>query len=188
MEVQLLIMFLFGVVTAAVAASKGRNAVGWFFIGFFFTLVGLVIALVVSNKKEEQEHRRRALHERRRLREQLRQERIKNNAFRQHAASRLDSHDHVLGVDTRSDPALPDARPPAQIAGAAEAPQAPPPPPTALWYYEHNGGSIGPLVTSDVKGLLQKGVLSEATLLWNEHLGEWTPLRDIPQFQVVPRP
>ena len=45
--------------------------------------------------------------DRRRLREQLRQERMKNEAYRRHAASRLDLHDRALGMDTRQSSALP---------------------------------------------------------------------------------
>jgi hypothetical protein len=108
--VQLLIMAIFGGISAAIASSKGRNTVGWFFIGFFFGCIGLIIILCLSNLLEDQARWDAQAVEQRRLREQLRQEQLKNETFRQHTAARLDVHDRTLGIDTReSAPALPAA-------------------------------------------------------------------------------
>ena len=45
---------VFGIVTMNLAAGKGRNMsgekVGWFLLGFFFPLIGLIIALVIGPK------------------------------------------------------------------------------------------------------------------------------------------
>jgi len=38
---------VFGYLTSRVASSKGRDATGWFFIGAFTGLLGLVAALVM---------------------------------------------------------------------------------------------------------------------------------------------
>ena len=83
------------------AHSKGRSPVGWFFVGFFVTCIGLIIVLCLSNLREEQARWAQADEERRRLREQLRQERLKNEVFQGHVRARLDVHDQALGVDTR---------------------------------------------------------------------------------------
>ncbi len=101
LAIQLVIMTILGGISAAIASSKGRTPVGWFFGGFFLGLIGLIIVACLSNLNEEQSHRDHQSRENRRLREQLRQERMKGEAFRQHALSRLDSHDQQLGVDTR---------------------------------------------------------------------------------------
>ena len=100
--VQLLIMAIFGGISAAIASSKGRNTVGWFFIGFFFGCIGLIIILCLSNLLEDQARWDAQAVEQRRLREQLRQEQLKNETFRQHTAARLDVHDRTLGIDTRA--------------------------------------------------------------------------------------
>lgn len=100
--IQLIIMVVFGAITAAIASSKGRSPAGWFFVGFFFTLFGLIVACIASNVKERKARDEAMERENRRLREQLMQEQIKNEAFRQHAAARLDAHDDHIGVDTRS--------------------------------------------------------------------------------------
>ncbi|HWQ22215.1 MAG TPA: hypothetical protein VN478_05770 [Clostridia bacterium] len=51
-------MIVFGVTTARVARDKGRNPVGWFFIGFFLLLSGLALALVMVPAGHCQEHAR----------------------------------------------------------------------------------------------------------------------------------
>lgn len=100
--IRLIVMFVFGAIAAAIANSKGRSAVGWFFAGFFLTLIGVIIAAVMPNLKEQRLKEEAMERENRRLREQLMQEQIKSEAFRQHAAARLDAHDVHLGVDTRA--------------------------------------------------------------------------------------
>ncbi|MCC5849087.1 MAG: hypothetical protein JJU29_13455 [Verrucomicrobia bacterium] len=102
MEVQLFIMFVFGTICALIASAKGRSGVGWFFIGFFFPLIGLILILIMSDLKAEQQKQQHMLNEQRRLREQLRQERLRNQAFQQYTAERLDVHDQALSLDTRS--------------------------------------------------------------------------------------
>ncbi|MHB8107816.1 MAG: hypothetical protein ACYDH4_10385 [Candidatus Cryosericum sp.] len=38
---------VFGYLTSRIASSKGRNAAGWFFIGAFTGLFGLVVSLIM---------------------------------------------------------------------------------------------------------------------------------------------
>lgn len=105
----LLIGAFFGGICAGVASSKGRSTVGWFFGGFFmgyviFPFFGILMIIIVSclpNLKEKRNREDAQERENRRLREQLVQEQLKNEAFRQHAATRLDQHDVHIGVDTR---------------------------------------------------------------------------------------
>ncbi len=98
----ILILCIPGLLCALLAYQKGRNPIGWFFIGFFTHIIGLIIILVVSNKREEAEKFKQLENENRRLHEQLRQERLKNEQFRKHTQARLDYHDETLGIDTRS--------------------------------------------------------------------------------------
>ena len=76
------------------------------FIGFFLGLIGLILVLVVSNLNEQRDKDLQVETEQRRLREQLRQERLKNEQFRQHAQIRLDTHDVALGMDTKNTPSV----------------------------------------------------------------------------------
>ena len=93
---------LTGIICAIIANQKGRNVIGWFFIGFFFSLIGVVIALVVSNLKEIKAKEEHMEIEQRRLYEQLHQERIKTEKLRQYTQKRLDIHDRELQIDTRN--------------------------------------------------------------------------------------
>ena len=42
-----IILSLFAGVTAAIAAGKNRNPLGWFAIGFLFPLLGIILASVL---------------------------------------------------------------------------------------------------------------------------------------------
>jgi hypothetical protein len=100
---------LMSVIAGAIASVKGRSVIGWGAFGFvmgilFGLLLGWLPCVIVacqSNLKEEQAHRDHQERENRRLREQLRQERLKVESFQQHTLARLDAHDHHLGVNTR---------------------------------------------------------------------------------------
>lgn len=111
---------LFATLGVVIARTKGRNAVGWG-VGMFFSAIhplfwipALIVLCCLSNLKTERAKEQRIERENRRLREQLRQEQIKTESFRQHTAARLDAHDGELGIDTRH--TLPDsASTPAQL-------------------------------------------------------------------------
>ena len=200
MEIVLIIKLICGGIASAIASSKGRNAVGWFFGGFIIDVIGVIIVACLSNLKVEEKQRRHAARETRRLREQLNQERMKSEAFRQHATSRLDMHDGQLSIDTRSahaalpaswgQPSLEDPgdflanleqnemqpRPPA-LAG--------PPPPSSPekaprhWYYEVNGQTMGPVMEKKLISMLRAKQIEETTLVWTEELDEWKEARRI---------
>jgi hypothetical protein len=188
--VWLFILCTVGGICSAIANSKGRSAVGWFFIGFFFGLIGIIVIACLSNLKEEKAHRKHVESSNRRLREQLQQERVKSQAFQQHTLGRLDSHDNQLGLDTRTptnqigyepepmeflshlendnngsatSPALADGPPPRQA------------PSSQAWYHEKHGQTIGPISQTEILELFRSGGLNPSTLVWTEQLGEWMP-------------
>jgi len=193
LTIQLILMVIFGIVAAAIASSKGRTPIGWFFGGFFLGLIGVIIVACLSNLKEDQAHRDHQNRENRRLREQLRQERLKAEAFRQHTFSRLDAHDEQLGVDTKQTyAALPmhqaDSQPlldrtdldDLADASSGVAPMhqpqpvhAAPQPSARQWHYELNGQAQGPVPEPQLLAMLRAGQIQAATLLWTEELGDW---------------
>ena len=188
---QLLILLIVAVIVAIIANSKGRSPVGWFFIGFFTSFIGLILILVMSDLKEDQAQRLRVEQENRRLREQLRQERLKQESFREYTQRRLDVHDEQLGIDTRTltplpqpagEPLLPgdgqDTPPSAPVQPANVAFPSP-----SAWYYERNGETQGPVPAASIRQLLQIGELRSATLVWAEHLKDWTPIDDTQEFR-----
>ena len=180
-----------GGAVAAIAHGKGRSPVGWFFVGFFFGVIGLIVVLVSSNLNQEKYLRARQDEENRRLREQLRQERVKHETLREYTMRRLDAHDDVLGVDTRSLQALPTENTPAYLPAAEVAtpqgvspePAPAPPPRSNAWYFEQNGETRGPISPETVQSMLAGGQISGTTLLWADHLPDWRPAALIPDFQ-----
>jgi len=179
----ILVRVFFGAIAALIASKKGRNTVAWFFGGFLIDVIGIIIVACLPNLKQQHAHQLRTERERRRLREQLRQERLKSEAFRKYSAARLDTHDQALGIDSRSpQAALPGAEPASPYLTGGRAPPAPNPP-AALWYYEVSGDAKGPVPQTVVADMLRSGAIGPTTLLWTEGLAEWTPANQIETFR-----
>ena len=192
----LIIRVIFGLIAASIASRKGRSSVGWFFGGFFLILIGVIIVACLSNKTQERSIRRHADLERRRLREQLMQERMKNEAFRAHASNRLDTHDRMLGTRTRSPLALHggsvdrlsfDASEPAMELGAPPPapPQAAPPPPPAegQWYVALQGQTRGPVAETRLREWLVSGKLKGDTPIMPVGGDRWCAAGRTEQFR-----
>ncbi|MES2981250.1 MAG: DUF4339 domain-containing protein [Verrucomicrobiota bacterium] len=174
---------IFGAICAAIAHSKGRNTVGWFFLGFFFACISLIIILCLSNLKEEEAKWSANEIEQRRLREQLRQEQLKNEALRQHTVARLDIHDQKLGIDTRD---VPTALPLGSLSSPGLIGASPSSPPTGLpasgWYINSNGSQEGPYTFALVSARARQGTLPAETLVWVEGMDEWRTAGSIPNL------
>jgi len=171
------------VISAVIANAKGRSVAGWFFGGLLLELIGIIIVAVLPNLKAQREKEAYAERENRRLREQLRQERIKAESFRQNTQARLDSHDQHLGLDTRT-ATYQLTGPEHQHAGLLEGGQGFQGDATQTqWYYEQAGQAIGPTTAEDIKQQLTGGTLSGGTLVWAESLGDWAPAHAVPEFQ-----
>lgn len=95
-----IIALVFGVICSLIAAHKGRSWIGWFFIGFFFSLIGLIIVLVVSDLKAQEQRFSNLERENQRLRERVRRDRIVADKQIGHINNRLKAHDRVLNLDT----------------------------------------------------------------------------------------
>lgn len=178
--VQLVLWIVFGVACAAVANARGRNPLGWFFIGLIGGCFALAVLFVIPDVKKEAAERERERQRRRRLEEELMQERSKNQAFRGHASERLDRHDEALGIETRS---------------AAPGLRAPPPPPKALddgmpangWYRVNaQQESEGPFTLAQMREAAQSGTLVRETLVWHETMSDWKPVHASLLAKLVP--
>jgi len=184
---------VWGAICAAIASSKGRSAAGWFFIGFLTDIIGIIIICCLSNLKEQRSFEEHALREQHRLREQLAQERLKSESFRAHTYDRLDTHDRVLGVDTRSGnplgatgPMLLESHDPADAlaalaGGTAAAASASPSvgQEERIWYYECSGQAVGPITAGDLGRLVQNRQISPSTLIWCQSMPDWAPLAQV---------
>ena len=177
--IQLTAGLVCGVIAAVIASNKGRSPVGWFFGGFFLGIVGIIVVAVLSNPKAERSYRARIENENRRLREQMRQERVKGETFRQYSMNRLDAHDGALGMDTRSLAAgAPSAGTPQLDWSVGTA--APPADPTfPNWYYECRGETRGPVAAESLQALIVANEITPQTLVWSEGMADWAPLQTV---------
>ncbi len=183
MEV-LLIYLAFGGVAAAIASSKGRNPVAWFFIGTFFSCIAIIILLCLPNLKEMKAKEERLEEENRRIREQVRQEQMRLEAFRQQTNLRLQQHDQALQLDTspRADSPL----------GLGGNPGVPPSLPDAgqdgqrpVWFYVKGADRCGPVSLSALRALVAGGEINSDTLYWRNGLPDWQPGRNISELRAI---
>jgi hypothetical protein len=173
-----------GPICAAIAHHKGRSVWGWFFVGFFLSVVGVVLSLVSSNVEQQDYNWRRQDDENRRLREQLRQERIRADSLREYTMRRLDMHDQVLGLDTRALPML-ESQP--KVAGllppGSEVNPEPAKPKSNRWYFALNGETRGPVPAESITSMIKEGQITGTTLIWSDHLPDWRPAALVEDFE-----
>ena len=144
-----------------------------------------MILLVLPDLAVEEAKKARFHAKNRRLGEELKQERVKNQSFRGHVKARLDIHDAALGVDTREQ----ESPIPVEL-------PAPPMPPTASsineaietdlppegWFTALPGKEAqGPRSLQELKSMIIAGEIDGRTLLWNaDHDPEWLPMKETP--------
>ncbi|MCA8977447.1 MAG: DUF4339 domain-containing protein [Planctomycetes bacterium] len=171
--VQLVVGLIFAIVCASLAPGRGRSAVGWFFIGLFFTCVGLIILLLIPNLKLEAEKQRRRDAETRRLREQLKKERQVADQRHEAHSQRLGAHDRAIGVDTAPQAALADSDAPSAAAEDAPATVA------AEWFYAVDGERSGPVSGPELRALWLDEKIPDNTIVWREGMADWLPIGEV---------
>jgi uncharacterized protein DUF4339 len=175
---QLLVMVCFGIACASIGTSRGRSGPVWFALGVIFTCFALVLVLVLPDLNELAEKDERQSQKTRRLREELAQERNKNQSFRGHVKARLDIHDAALEIDTREQelpvelpapPAIPDP------VNFADLPQ-------EGWFIAIPGSDAqGPYTLAALEHQIRAGDLNARTLIWNaDHVTDWASISDSP--------
>ena len=176
--VVILVRLAFPVICCVIASNKGRNAAAWFFIGLFFPCIGLIIILCLSDLNDERARWNRQDRESRRLREQLRQERLKNEAVQDHVTGRLDHFDELLDVDTRQ---LGRGQAGGQIGFDSNTPPAlPGEHRSRSWYVSINGQRSNALTFDQLKDLYDKKRINDEALVWCEGMVDWVPITEVP--------
>lgn len=175
---EFLVLLAFGAACAAIAGQRGRNPVAWFFLGFIFNCFALILLLVLPDMQEMEDRHQTAQDQARRLREELAQERQRNQSFRGHVKARLDVHDAALQIDTREQTPVTELPPPPPAPSEAEQMDLP----QEGWFLAEAGGTAeGPLALADMLTRVEEGRLRKSTLIWNaEYEEEWMPLGDTP--------
>ncbi len=177
--VQLVVMGVFGVVVSAIAHSRSRNAVGWFFIGFFAPCLGLILVLVLPDLRRAQEREQRLRRENRRLRERVLKDRQVADNRHADTVKRLGAHDTVLGLDTStSDESTP---PQLRRAGGSSSID-----PESRWHYAatEDSESEGPVPLAAMRELWAAGEIGPDSLVWTDGMDDWTSIsehRDLDQ-------
>lgn len=174
--IQLAVGLVFGIVCAVLAPKRGRSGVGWFFIGFFFTCVGIIVLMLIPDLKLEAERNRRRSEEARRLREQLKKERQVADERHEGMQGRLTAHDRALGMDTApAAPQLTAATPPPLPAPAASEPE--------IWHFARGSSRLGPVTASRLVRLFEDGDIDGATLVWRAGMPDWKPFLDVAELR-----
>jgi hypothetical protein len=181
MEV-LIVNLIFGIICALVASSKGRSPIAWFALGFFFPIIAIIVLCCIANLKEEELRRRNDYERTHRIREQLRQEQIKNEAFQRHAGARMDVHDRALGMNTRNAEAVAGAAAGGPAIAAATASVPPPILRDEAWYYALGNEQLGPIDGYALREMFAKGNLARTTLVWTAGMREWRRAQDVPEL------
>ena len=162
---------LFAILCAIVAASKGRSAIGWALIGFIANCIGFIILICLEDLNEGKKSDAswdRMDRKTRRLKESLRQERVRAETFRSQVEGRLDAHDMAIGIDTRG------------IQEPLDRPAlAPDPSEIPCWYYEDGGHQAGPVSRAALLALVTAGAVTPTTLVWCEGMEDWKPFGEI---------
>jgi hypothetical protein len=183
----LVFALVLAVICAAVANSRGRSALGWFFIGFFFGIFALIVLFVIPDLKELEAREERLRDENRRLREQVKSHRMVADQRHERQERRLTVHDRALGVDTSSAPQLTDGED-----GEPGTDAVPPPLPAAAapttadefaaasWRYAAGAQARGPVTFADLRALFVQGDVTPATLVWTPGMSEWLAVANLP--------
>lgn len=168
--VQIVFALAFAIACALIANNRGRSSVAWFFIGFFFSCLALIILLCITDLKQEEERDRRHQQETRRLREQIAKERQVADSRHAEVGRRLVAHDQVLGVDTANVPELTSTASKSLSGGAGQ------------WFYALDGQRLGPVSQETIAHLLKAGAIDRESLVWQQGMAGWTPLGDVPEL------
>ncbi len=177
--IQVVIRVIFGAVCALIASNRGRSAVAWFLIGALIACLGLIILLVIPDLKLQEERERLIALEHRRLREQIRKNRMVSDQRHAEVGRRLGAHDRVLQLDTGEEAGddLPVSLPPPLPANR------PPDHRRSQWRYADGDRSSEPVDFARLQDLWRTAALTPDSLVWTEGLPEWWAIREVPGLE-----
>ncbi len=178
MEIQILILAAFGALCAIIAHSRGRSPIGWFFIGGIFGCFPLIVLFIIPDLKIEEEKEMRRERQMDRLKERQLKDRAAIDRKLETQNQRLSAHDQAIGIDTAPEETTHQALPPQRTKPAR---------PNEVfaskeWFYAVDANSeaeFGPVSFADLRSAFQGGELDSNSLVWNEGMADWTPIRSV---------
>jgi len=190
--ISLVLAIVIGIICAAIANSRGRSPIAWFFAGVLvgWNCIGIVIILILvlalPNLKVQEEREERMRRENRRLRERLRKDRTVADQRHDQTLKRLDVHDEAVGIDTSgAHVALP------ETTAETNKPERPKPVATPIpddgteWFYLVGQDRVGPLNVGEMKGLWNERRIGAETLVWCASMADWVALSTVTRLRSV---
>ena len=176
--VQLLILFIVGLIVALIANHRGRDPYGWFLFGVFFSFLALVLVVVLPDLKKQQEREQRLMDENRRLREQLRKDRMMADSRHLEVRRRLEAHDSALAMDTGT---AASAALPHRASEESPGPEIPDPRSTQWWYVQEEMRK-GPFGFERLRTLWEEGEIGLPTRVWTKGMPDWARIEALPHL------
>ena len=172
-----------GFVAAAIAGAKGRNVVVWFFLGFCFHIIAIVIVATLAGVGNGRNLREAAALDARRRQEQRRRYGPSSPgrgydpsaSFEEPDQRYADTADGGTTQYPNGDSRLESAR---RFDGPADSGPA-----AREWYYEVEGQTMGPVTEKRLLAMLRSGRIEGWTQLWTDELGQWCEDRQIPALE-----
>jgi len=187
-ELNILISVVMGGVAAKIAHERGRNPFWWFIVGTgcCWGIPAIIYLFNLPNLREIAAKEMKNNEDKRRLLEQLQQTQLKLQVFQRITNERIDHHDGVLGLDTKAG-----VPPQSALPGASPHQLAPPPlpvatptePAPAIWHYAVGDVQHGPVTAAQLIDLMSARTISRDTLVWNQEMPGWLPMKDTPEFR-----
>jgi hypothetical protein len=188
LELNIFISVVMGCVAAKIAHERGRNPYWWFIVGTLccWGIPAIISLVILPNLREIAAKEIKNNEDKRRLLEQLQQTQLKLQVFQRITNERIDHHDGVLGLDTKAGVA-----PQSLLPGATPHQLTPPPLPAAqpvqpvpvIWHYVVGDVQHGPVTASQLVDLMSARTISRDTLVWNQEMASWLPMKDTPEFR-----
>ena len=174
----LLLILFGGVVVTIIAQHRGRDVYGWFFLGVFFFCLAFILILVLPDLKEQNKREQRLLDENRRLKEQVRKDRMIADQRDLQVRRRLDAHDNALSMDTSS---LVSGVQPRELAAEQPRPESLNPWACQWWYFDEEMRH-GPRSFTQLQTLWQQGEIGRPTRVWTASMPDWATIEVLPHL------
>jgi len=173
----LVVQLAMAILSAACAASRGRNPAGWFALGLLFGLLAFIALLVLPNLEKEARERAR---DKRLVRQMVKHERAEERKLKDAQYRALVEVLGAVAARGRQESVEAAVQPDAEQALAPAPSEGPPPiPDVGRWYYARGKECVGPLTLESMIELRRDNTIQNGTLVWHEGFSSWRRLENV---------